>query len=108
MLHHTFITLTVLEFRQRQMEVELRQLTISLKIGQYQYGEVCCDVIDLGNFDWLGRRYMYHLHCCDVIDLGHFDWLGRRYHLRCCDVIDLGHFDWLGRRYHFVHWRVDI
>lgn len=29
-----------LEFRQRQMEVELRQLTISLKIGQYQYGEI--------------------------------------------------------------------
>ena len=29
-----------LEFRQRQMEIELRQVTMSLKIGQDQFGEV--------------------------------------------------------------------
>ena len=30
----------VMEFRQRQMEIELRQLTISLKMGEDHDGEV--------------------------------------------------------------------
>ena len=34
------VILVVLEFRQRQMEIEPRQLTMSLKIGEDQFGEV--------------------------------------------------------------------
>ncbi len=37
---------TDLDFKQRQAEVEKSQVTMSIKIGQGSYGEVCAMVVN--------------------------------------------------------------